>query len=164
MESECEISYTNYSSEELYSKMYSAEQSGAFVAFVRGALCTTVTELFREISSALRFPVYFGWNWAAFDECITDLSWLKFSSLLIIVNDYDIIFSGEKRKDIAKAQLEAHLSIALDDWLSCGIPVEILVNDYCEKEIEDLTYIYFEEQKKDKGERKAKTRSWWPTI
>lgn len=47
---------------------------------------------FCEISSAMRFPWYFGWNWAAFDECITDLEWLDFSSLLIVIDDYHLIF------------------------------------------------------------------------
>ncbi len=48
-------------------------EKGAFVCFLRGELCGSSNEFFREISTAMRFPYYFGWNWNAFDECITDL-------------------------------------------------------------------------------------------
>jgi hypothetical protein len=33
----------------------------------------TVEELFREHVREFSFPEYFGWNWAAFDECMTGL-------------------------------------------------------------------------------------------
>ena len=36
----------------------------------------TSHNVFAFYSKALSFPDYFGWNWDAFDECITDLSWL----------------------------------------------------------------------------------------
>lgn len=33
----------------------------------------TVEELFREYVRAFSLPGYFGWNWAAFDECMSEL-------------------------------------------------------------------------------------------
>lgn len=36
----------------------------------------TTESLFYHLSADLDFPPYFGRNWAAFDECITDLNWL----------------------------------------------------------------------------------------
>ena len=44
-------------------------------------------DVFAFYSKALAFPDYFGWNWDAFDECITDLSWLDDTTMDIIHDD-----------------------------------------------------------------------------
>lgn len=50
---------------------------GYRVVHVRGQRMRTTTELFAEFAAAFQFPWYFGQNWAAFDECMTDLDdWL----------------------------------------------------------------------------------------
>jgi hypothetical protein len=50
--------------------------AGSWAVVIRGAECRTEHDLFAEFSAALQFPRYFGWNWAAFEECVADLSWL----------------------------------------------------------------------------------------
>ncbi|MFD6157574.1 barstar family protein [Nocardia sp. NPDC060256] len=51
--------------------------SGYRVVRVRGQHMATTSKLFAEFAGAFRFPAYFGQNWAAFDECMTDLDeWL----------------------------------------------------------------------------------------
>jgi hypothetical protein len=42
---------------------------------------------------ALQFPDYFGNNWDAFDECISDLSWLNAESFLIAHRDIPLASS-----------------------------------------------------------------------
>jgi len=122
------ISKTFFSDEELYSLMYRAEHSGSFVAHIRGKHCKTVEDFFREASSALRFPYYFGNNWAAFDECVTDLEWLSFRSLLIAVDDWDSIFEEELRKSGCRELLEKYLQRAAEYWQEQNIPVAIYLN------------------------------------
>ena len=46
---------------------------GADVMVVRGERCRDSQSLFREWASSLNFPDYFGRNWNAFDECLTEL-------------------------------------------------------------------------------------------
>jgi hypothetical protein len=46
------------------------------IRLIRGHKARTTAALFDEFAAALQFPCYFGENWDAFDECITDLSWL----------------------------------------------------------------------------------------
>lgn len=37
----------------------------------------------------LRFPPYFGSNWDAFEECLTDLSWLETEGWLLLIENLD---------------------------------------------------------------------------
>lgn len=37
----------------------------------------------------LRFPPYFGSNWDAFEECLTDLSWLETEGYVLLVENPD---------------------------------------------------------------------------
>src|SRR5262249_52404434 len=55
----------------------------AVVRVIRGRKSRTVRAFFDEVSAALQFPYYFGENWAAFDECITDLDWLAGDAYLL---------------------------------------------------------------------------------
>lgn len=38
--------------------------------------CTTKAELLARLAAALHFPDWFGHNWDALADCLTDLSWL----------------------------------------------------------------------------------------
>lgn len=55
--------------------------------FVRGDRCRTRAALFDEVSAALQFPFYFGCNWDAFDECLSDLDWIEADDLLVVIVD-----------------------------------------------------------------------------
>ncbi len=44
-----------------------------------------VDQLFDETAAALQFPHYFGENWAAFAECLGDLSWLRAENHVLII-------------------------------------------------------------------------------
>lgn len=45
----------------------------------------TKRALFAEFKRQLKFPSYFGRNWDAFEECLTDLEWLPGCSYVIVV-------------------------------------------------------------------------------
>ncbi|MGB7364436.1 MAG: barstar family protein [Rhodococcus sp. (in: high G+C Gram-positive bacteria)] len=47
-------------------------ESGFTTRVVRGRKMRTTSDLFNEFSAALQFPRYFGENWAAFDECLSE--------------------------------------------------------------------------------------------
>ena len=122
------ISKVSYSDEQLYSIMYHETQKGTFVVQVRGKLCSTLEDFFREISAAMRFPYYFGWNWAAFDECMTDLEWLSVSGLLIVIDNFNFLFQSETPAKAYKDMLIKHLSIVAEHWRDQGIPFAVYLN------------------------------------
>lgn len=119
---------TSYTDDQLYTIMCLASQHDAYVSFVRGKLCGTVDDFFKEISASMRFPSYFGWNWDAFDECITDLEWLKFSGLLIVIDDFNYIFHTEDCPSIYRALLTKHINIAIDFWNHNKTPISVYLN------------------------------------
>jgi hypothetical protein len=49
------------------------QEARLVVRSVRGRKMTTTAQLYDEFAAALQFPPYFGENWAAFDECLSDM-------------------------------------------------------------------------------------------
>ena len=47
------------------------------IIFIDGDNIQDKKTLLKEFSEKLKFPGYFGFNWDAFSDCMTDLSWLK---------------------------------------------------------------------------------------
>jgi hypothetical protein len=59
--------------------LWALERSGekrTVCRVVRGHKATTKPAFFDECAAAWQFPYYFGENWDAFEECLTDLQWL----------------------------------------------------------------------------------------
>jgi len=62
---------------------------------IRGNKARTVQSWFDECSAALQFPCYFGENWNAFDECITDLQWLPADAYVLVVTNGSRLLEAE---------------------------------------------------------------------
>ncbi|MGH3496019.1 MAG: barstar family protein [Nocardioidaceae bacterium] len=61
------------------------QDSGLVVRAIRGRKARTLDRLFDEFAAALQFPYYFGENWAAFRDCVSDLDWLPFRPGVVVV-------------------------------------------------------------------------------
>jgi hypothetical protein len=53
---------------------------------IRGRKARTIDGLFDEFAAALQFPYYFGENWDALEECLTDLEWLPANAYVLVIN------------------------------------------------------------------------------
>jgi hypothetical protein len=83
---------------EAYDRMRAVQTSATCsvaARLIRGQKATTVAALFDEFAAALQFPPYFGENWDAFDECLSDLEWLQADAyVLFILNAVRVLEKG----------------------------------------------------------------------
>jgi RNAse (barnase) inhibitor barstar len=78
-------------------------EEGLTVRTVRGRKMRSVDALFDEVSAALQFPGYFGENWPAFNECLSEMDWLPAGVGVVIV----LTEAGEVLIDDHEAELGA---------------------------------------------------------
>ncbi|WP_114724204.1 barstar family protein [Rhodococcus sp. AG1013] len=52
---------------------------------------STLDDLFEIYGKAFRFPAYFGKNWPAFDECLTDLRDMPSPKYLVVIEHAEVI-------------------------------------------------------------------------
>ena len=67
------------------------------VLCVRGTKSSDEAHFFDELGAALQFPYYFGENWDAVWDCITDLNWLKGSSFLVVFDSAEYLLTESPR-------------------------------------------------------------------
>lgn len=82
---------------------------------IRGKKSRTVVDFFNEVAAALQFPVYFGENWNAFDDCINDLEWAIGRAYILLVSDAPSLLSEADDEDFDI--LIKMLSGANKEWL-----------------------------------------------
>ena len=80
----------------------------------------TVDDLFREFSAAFQFPSYFGENWSALSECLSDLDWLSGDNYIIGINDIQDLLIDEK-----KEELDSLLKILDNVCKEWGVPKDL---------------------------------------
>lgn len=68
---------------------------GYVIKVADGTECKNRSDLFSEFARLLEFPAYFGRNWDALDECITDLEWMPGLGYVLIVKNADRLLSEE---------------------------------------------------------------------
>lgn len=113
------IFYVQVANESAFADLYlqlTSDYSQAAIRMVRGKKSKTAPDFFKEIGAALQFPYYFGENWDALDECITDLSWLDGEAYLLMVNQANLLLQDATPKDF-QILMEV-LSDAHETWLT----------------------------------------------
>jgi hypothetical protein len=66
---------------------------------VRGDKMRTLSGVFDELAAAFQFPYYFGENWAALDECLSDLDWLAAEGYVMAVSNVVALLKEEDPED-----------------------------------------------------------------
>jgi RNAse (barnase) inhibitor barstar len=60
------------------------QEYGFHFFYINGKNVTSKAEFLQAAAETMNFPDYFGENWDAFNECITDLSWLSASGYILL--------------------------------------------------------------------------------
>ena len=68
---------------------------GTSARMLRGWTMRTLAKMFDEFGAAMQFPDYFGENWPAFDECLSDLSWMPAKRYVLIIAGAEEVLSDE---------------------------------------------------------------------
>lgn len=70
-------------------------RAGAVGRVLRGAAMRTEQAAFDELAAVLEFPDWFGQNWDAVDDCLTDLAWLPGDAYVLVITDADQVLADE---------------------------------------------------------------------
>ena len=70
--------------------------TGLALKVIKGRHCKTPATLFAEFARALEFPDYFGHNWDALEECLTDLEWLSAKGYILLFTDAAHVLSNDE--------------------------------------------------------------------
>lgn len=57
--------------------------------------CKDKQSLMIEMFNKLNFPSYFSYNWDSLDECLNDLEWIEYESLIIVLKDTEYLLVNE---------------------------------------------------------------------
>lgn len=88
-----------------------------FVAHVDGVELHTKADFLAAMAREFQFPDYFGMNWDALEECLTDLEWLPASGYVLLYDNCDQF--GERDEDAWRTSLTI-LYAAADYWEAAG--------------------------------------------
>jgi RNAse (barnase) inhibitor barstar len=65
------------------------------IAVLDGAAAGSRAGFFQEIARRLHFPDYFGHNWDAVSDCLTDLNWLPAAGYVLVFDGFDHLAMNE---------------------------------------------------------------------
>lgn len=86
-----------------------------FYSMIKGEECQKVEDLFQEFATQLKFPNYFGENWAAFDECLNDLEWLDSEKFVLFIKNFDKVLLGDGEAFKVFVNI---LNDTINEWIS----------------------------------------------
>ena len=75
-------------------------------------------------ATVMEFPAYFGKNWDAFEECLTDLSWAEADGYVILFDHADAFELGAPHDWQAAMDI---LGDAVKSWHEAGKPMYVLL-------------------------------------
>jgi len=71
------------------------------IKVIDGSKCKRRSDLFSELAHLFEFPSYFGYNWDALDECITDLEWMPGRGYVLLIKHADQLLSEDVQESYA---------------------------------------------------------------
>ncbi len=95
------------------------------VRMLHGNRCRTKQGLMAEMSAALQFPLYFQPNWDAVLDCLSDMSWVEYPELVLVVARADQLLADEPQQQMTTF-LEV-IALHLGDRPPGGTMISILL-------------------------------------
>jgi barstar (barnase inhibitor) len=111
--------------------------TGVFIGTVRGWRMRRREGVFDQFAALLQFPHYFGENWNAFADCISDLDWLRVDGLVLVVLEaVEVLAEGDDDEFnlLLNVFTEASESWARHDESRAAKPFHVLLHATAEQE------------------------------
>ena len=102
-----------------------AEQAGLAVFRIELKAVRDKKAFLGHVASALHFPEWFGGNWDALHDCLTDLEWVPATNGYVLIFEQAEHFGSNQRQEFDEAT--AVLISAAEYWKSKGRPFWALV-------------------------------------
>ncbi len=99
-----------------------AAEPGTRVFYFDGQKINSKETFLKQVAEAMEFPTYFGANWDAFDECITDLTWCPAERYVILYDHADIFAQADPTQYQIALDI---LNSAKEYWEAHHIPMKI---------------------------------------
>lgn len=82
--------YLNFTKNmELFHEDFVKEENSFVKMVIDGSKCKNKSQLFKQFAKQFKFPSYFGNNWDAFHDCMTDLEWLEADAYALYVIHFE---------------------------------------------------------------------------
>jgi hypothetical protein len=99
------------------------EQKGIQIFYLDGKEICDKQSFLCQIAQVMRFPDYFGRNWDALDECITDLDWCVAERYVLIYDQSDVFAKAAPTEWAIAYDI---LQSAVTYWQETDTPMDIL--------------------------------------
>jgi RNAse (barnase) inhibitor barstar len=86
--------------------------------------CADKAEFLRRVATALNFPTWFGHNWDALSDCLTDLNWLKADGYVVVLDHIDRFRLAAEDEFVTALDI---FEEAARSWADEGVPMWIFV-------------------------------------
>jgi RNAse (barnase) inhibitor barstar len=108
-----------------------AVPAGFVLRTLSGKKCKTKASLLTEFAQALEFPDYFGHNWDALEECLTDLEWLPAKGYVFCMTEAEHVLAGDDEEyetllEVLSDAGEAWAGVRASDRGSAGVPFHVV--------------------------------------
>ncbi|MFN2200718.1 MAG: barstar family protein [Caldilineaceae bacterium] len=94
--------------------------------YLDGANVFDKASLLAQLGEAMDFPDYYGQNWDALEECITELSWLG-PSACVLLYDHASVLAGQ-HPDVFATFLDV-MQLACEYWSQRSRPFYVLLRN-----------------------------------
>ncbi len=111
-------------------------KDGACLFVMNGEKMKSLNGFYNELTKVLKFPDYFGRNFNALDECMSDLEWLDFSACVLVVTDVQLVFE-EESSDLIDGLIEIFENAGeewsepvqqSEEWDRSAIPFHVILH------------------------------------
>jgi hypothetical protein len=97
---------------------------GTEIFYLDGQTIDNKKSFLAKIAEVMRFPEYFGNNWDALEDCLTDLEWCPASRYILIYDAPDIFAQAEPDQwEIARDILQSTVAY----WQNTSTPLDVLL-------------------------------------